>query len=269
MSRIAETFAALQRQGRKALVGFLMAGDPTPAEAERRMRTALATGVDILELGVPFSDPTADGPVIQAAARRALARGTDVAAALACARRLRRDCAAPLVLFGYANPFFVRGYARVCAEAAAAGVDALLVVDLPFEEADELRGQAERCGLDLIPLVAPTTPAERLARWLPGARGFVYYITVRGVTGMRHGLPANLAAQISRLRRHTKLPIVAGFGVRNGAQARAVATAADGVVIGSALIRAAERGRLAAFVRRVRHALDRPPAAVGAGRHSS
>jgi tryptophan synthase alpha chain len=255
MSRIAQTFKALRRDGRKALVGFLMAGDPDLAGAERHIREALKSGLDILELGVPFSDPTADGPVIQAAGQRALAAGTRLRNVLTLVTALRRDFATPIVLFGYANPFLTYGYARLSADAAKAGADAFLVVDLPFEESGELRSHLDAHALDLIALVAPTTSEERAGRILQGARGFVYYIMVKGVTGVRTAVADDLVNHLRRLRQCTALPIAAGFGVSNAAQARTVAAVADGVVVGSALVEAASLGKLGPFVRDLRAVL--------------
>jgi tryptophan synthase alpha chain len=256
MTRIERTFKRLHQEGKKALVGFLMAGDPDIETSERHCRTVLDNGVDILELGVPFSDPTADGPVIQAAGQRALAAGATLAKVLGLARRLRRDYEAPIVLFGYVNPLFSHGYARVCEEAAGAGVDALLVVDLPFEESGELREHLDRNGLDFITLVAPTTPEDRLRMILKEARGFVYYIMVKGVTGTRSALAVDVEQHLARLKAVTRLPVVAGFGVGNGAQARDAARHAGGVVVGSALIKAAQEQRLDGFVRELRQALN-------------
>jgi len=255
MNRIEACFQARRAQGRKVLVGYLTAGDPDMAASEADIRTAVAEGVDVLELGVPFSDPTADGPVIQAAAFRALQAGTTTAAVLELVRRLRRDLATPIVLFGYANPAYVYGFERYCRDAAAAGADGLLIVDLPYEEAGELRAAAARHGLALIPLIAPTTPKARAAAILAEASGFVYYILFRGVTGARRGLADDAAAQIRTLREVTPLPLAAGFGVSDGPQARAVAGLADGVVVGSALVKAAREGRLAQLVRELRAAL--------------
>ena len=255
MNRIETCFQKRRAQGRKVLVGYLTAGDPDMAASEADIRAAVAEGVDILELGVPFSDPTADGPVIQAAAFRSLQAGTTTTTVLELVRRLRRDLATPIVLFGYANPVFVYGFERYCRDAAAAGADGLLIVDLPHEEAGELRAAAARHGLALIPLIAPTTPKARAAAILAEATGFVYYILFRGVTGARHAVADDAAAQIQTLREVTALPIAAGFGVSDGAQARAVAGLADGVVVGSALVKAAREGRLSQLVRELRAAL--------------
>jgi tryptophan synthase alpha chain len=256
MNRITRTFEALKTANRKALVGFLVAGDPDLETSERHCREALGNGVDILELGIPFSDPTADGPVIQAAGQRALAAGTTVARVLELAGRLRRDFTAPIVLFGYANPFFNYGYGKLAEEAAAAGVDAFLVVDLPFEESGEFRVHLDKAGLDFITLVAPTTPEPRMAAILKAARGFVYYIMVKGVTGVRSEVASDVSAHLATLKRHTGLPVVAGFGVSTGIQAREAGRQAAGVVVGSALVRAASEGRLVPLVRELRHALD-------------
>jgi len=254
-NRIDALFSRFRQAGRKALIGYLTAGDPTPAASEKVIHAAIAGGVDILELGVPFSDPTADGPIIQAAAQRALAGGMTVAGALELVRRVRQDAETPVVLFGYANPFFVYGYEQLCRDAAAAGADGLLVVDLPFEEAGELRECSKRAGLHFIPLIAPTTPLKRAAVLLNDARGFVYYITVTGVTGTRDEVASDLPVRLQELRRITPLPIAVGFGISNGAQARAAARHADAVVIGSALVKAAVEGTLEGLLGEIREAL--------------
>ena len=255
MNRITRTFQDLKQAGRKGLVGYLTAGDPDPVRSERHIREAIAGGLDILELGVPFSDPTADGPTIQAAAFRALAAGMTVAKALEMVRSLRRDFDLPIVLFGYANPFLKYGYERICADAVAAGVDGMLVVDLPFEESRELRDHMAGRELCLIPLVSPTTSPERAAETLKDAQGFVYYIMVKGVTGARESTAAGVGEHIRALRRCTSLPIAAGFGVSSGDQARAVAREADAVVVGSALVKAAQDGRLPGLGRELRQAI--------------
>ena len=248
MNRLDHAFEEVKRHGRKALIGYLTAGDPDMATCERNVRQALRNGLDILELGVPFSDPTADGPTIQAASQRARASGATVRHILDLVARLRGEFSQPIVLFSYANPLFAYGYEKLCADAKASGVDGLLVVDMPFEESGELRPHAERSDLCLIPLVAPTTSRERAKEILNGARGFVYYIMVKGVTGAREKLADDVAEHISDLRRCTDLPIAVGFGVSSGSQAREAAALADAVVVGSALVKAAEEGRLAALV---------------------
>jgi len=255
----------LKESDRKGLIGYLTAGDPDPLESETNIRMAIESGLDILELGVPFSDPTADGPTIQEAAYRALASGMNLTKALQMVSNLRRDFDLPILLFGYANPFFRYGYDNICADAAAAGADGILVVDLPFEEADELRTLMDKHELCLIPLIAPTTPKERAALILRNAKGFVYYIMVTGVTGTRDRLVLDIAVHVSDLRECTELPVAVGFGVRNGEQARVAARSADAVVVGSALVRAARTGHLDALVRELHEAIqpsraeDSPP----------
>jgi tryptophan synthase alpha chain len=249
MSRIEKTFERLQAEGRKGLVGYLTAGDPDVETSEARMRAALDHGVDILEVGVPFSDPTADGPTIQAASFRALQGGMDVEKTLALIGRLRADYPdVPIVVFGYLNPFFHYGYETFCKDAAEAGADALLVVDLPYEESDEFRQHMTAAGLEFIPLIAPTTPTERAKDVLKEAGGFVYYIMVTGVTGTRAAEATDVKEHVDRLRTCTDLPIAVGFGVASGEQAAAVGDAADAVVVGSALINAAREDRLVELV---------------------
>lgn len=254
--RISTTFSRLKKQGRKAFVGYLTAGDPDMRRSEADIRTAIRHGVDILELGVPFSDPTADGPVIQAASQRSLAAGTTLEKVLNLVCRLRKDLDLPIILFGYANPFFSYGYKRLCAGAADAGVDGLLVVDMPFEEMNELLRFSAPRGLALIRIIAPTTPPQRARRILADADGFVYYIMVTGVTGARKTISAGIGRHMAVLRRATALPIVVGFGISNGRQARLAASSANGAVVGSALVKAARDGKLAPLVRDIRRALD-------------
>lgn len=256
MDRIAETFNALKRQGRKGLVGYLTAGDPNLKRSEENIRIALDNGVDVLELGVPFSDPTADGPEIQAAALRALKAGMTVRKALDLVRRLRRDYDTPIILFGYANPFYRYGFRQIARDAKQAGADGFLVVDLPLEEAGEFRTHLDDQELAFIPLAAPTTPPARIRKLVRNARGFLYYIMVTGVTGTREKLAVNLSRRVRTLRGCTRLPIAVGFGVSRGAQARLAGRGADAVVVGSALVKAAREGRLKALVRELRKALD-------------
>lgn len=249
LNRVTHTFEILRSRRQKALIGYLTAGDPDLKTSERNIRIALANGLDILELGVPFSDPTADGPAIQAAGQRALASGTSLKKILAMAARLRRSFQTPMILFSYANPLFRYGYDELCRDAARAGLDGLLVVDLPYEEAGELLAPMKRHGLMFIQLIAPTTSLKRARRLLAAADGFVYYILVKGVTGVRKHLVTNVKQHMDRLRTCTDLPIAAGFGISDGAQARAAARHADAVVVGSALVEAARAGRLAELVR--------------------
>ncbi len=256
MNRIDRLFGELRRAGRRALVGYLTAGDPDFDRSLANIREALVSGLDILELGVPFSDPTADGPVIQQAAQRALASGMTVKRALEMVREIRRDSEVPIVMFGYANPFFRYGFDRLCAEGAAAGADGLLVVDVPYEESAPLRDACLAAGLYLIRLIAPTTPVERRAMILGNADGFVYYIITTGVTGARDALSENIQSRLSDLRAQTALPIAAGFGISRPEHVRALRDHVDGVVVGSALVSAAAEGRLGNIVRELRTALE-------------
>lgn len=258
--RLAHTFAACRAEGRAALVGYLTAFDPDRETSLARLRAALRAGVDVLELGVPFSDPTADGPTVQGAMVRARAAGATLDGVLALAAALRAEHPhTPIVLFSYANPLLQRG-PSLGARLREAGVDAVLVVDLPAEHAAELRAPLLAEGLRWVGLVAPTTPPSRLPAAVGAATGFVYAVTLRGVTGA--ALPADreaLDAQLRAIRAHTELPIAAGFGVRTPQQAAALARHADGVVVGSALIEASLRGEaeLVATVTALRAALTR------------
>jgi len=258
MNRIESTFRQLRQDGRKGLVGYLTAGDPDLKTSEGFMRTALANGVDILEIGVPFSDPTADGPTIQAAGQRALKAGTTLGKVLHMARSLRRSFSAPFILFSYANPLLAYGYAKLARDAAAAGIDGVLVVDMPFEESDEFRAQLRRHGLAFIQLLAPTTSPARAQRLLEHAEGFVYYILVKGVTGARNRVVSGAHAHLADIRGLTTVPVAAGFGISRPEHVRQVAKHADAVVVGSALVEAAAQGRLKPFVRRLARALRAP-----------
>jgi len=257
-NRITRRFKELRGARKKALIGYLTAGDPDLATSEKNIRCALDNGLDILELGVPFSDPIADGPVIQAASQRALAAGTTLERILGLVERVRKDYDHPILLFGYANPFLAYGYERLCRDASEAGADGMLIVDLAFEEAGEMREILRRHGLSMISLLAPTTPVERARAILRKAEGFVYYIMVKGVTGARESIPPDLESHIAMIRNATELPIAAGFGISSRDQARRVAPLVDGVVVGSALIEAAGAERLGDLVKELRAALDLP-----------
>lgn len=237
MNRIDTTFDACRADGRKALVMFVSAGDPNLAVTETLIREICANGADVVELGVPFSDPMADGPTIQAASQRALAAGATLSGILDMVRRLRETIDTPFVLFSYYNVLFSYGMAKLARDAAAAGVDGMLVVDVPFEEMGEIRPDLERNQLHLISLLAPTTPPERAKRILAQAEGFVYYITVTGVTGARSELPENLAEELAQIVAVSTVPVVAGFGISSPEMAQSVAAHADGVVVGSALVK--------------------------------
>jgi len=250
-NRIQKKFSELKEKGHKGLIGYLTAGDPDVDTSMKNIRTAIENGLDILELGVPFSDPTADGPVIQEASHRAIAGGMTVGGALEMVRKLRRDYDLPIVLFGYANPFFRYGYEKLCRDGVKAGIDALLVVDLPNEETGDLISIAGAHGIDLITLIAPTTPDERASMILKEARGFVYYISVAGVTGTREHCAVDIAEHVVNLRKYTDLPIAVGFGISNGSQAREVAVKADAVVVGSAFVNSALKGDLSGLVKEI------------------
>jgi tryptophan synthase alpha chain len=235
--RIAARFAALQREGRGALVTYLQAYDPDRETSLTLLRGLPEAGADVIEIGVPFTDPMADGPSIQRAALRALRAGATLAGVLGMVREFRAgDAATPVVLMGYYNPIFAYGVARFCADAAAAGVDGLIVVDVPPEEADEIEPHAKAAGLDLIRLVAPTTDEVRLPRVLAATSGFVYYVSITGITGTRSATREALEAAIPRIRRHTSLPLAIGFGIRTPQQAAEAARLADGAVVGTALV---------------------------------
>ena len=237
MSRIADRFAALKREGRGALVTYLQAYDPDPATSLAILRGLPGAGVDVIEIGMPFTDPMADGPSIQKSALRALKAGATLSRVLALVRDLRReDATTPVVLMGYLNPILSYGVDRFCTDAAASGVDGLIVVDVPPEEADEIEPQARAAGLDMIRLIAPTTDDARLPRVLAATTGFVYYVSITGITGTRSASTADLAAAIPRIRRHTALPVCIGFGIRSPAQAAEAARIADGAVVGTALV---------------------------------
>ena len=237
MSRIAARFSQLRKEGRGALMPFLEAYDPDAATSMAILRGMPGAGADLIELGMPFTDPMADGPSVQAAGRRGLKAGATMARSLAMVRDFRReDDATPIILMGYLNPILSYGPERFCNDAAAAGVDGLIVVDLPTEEAALLTGDAARCGLDIIRLVAPTTHDARLPHVLEGSSGFVYYVSITGTTGTHSATAEELAAALPRIRAATSLPIAIGFGIRTPSQAGDAVRVADGAVVGSALV---------------------------------
>jgi tryptophan synthase alpha chain len=263
VSRIAAAFAALG--GRKALIPYVTAGDPYADVTPELMWALAEAGADVIELGVPFSDPMADGPVIQQASERALARGIGLRAVLQMVREFRtRDDRTPVVLMGYANPVEHYGIERFVAHAKAAGVDGVLVVDYPPEECETFAALLREQGLDPIFLLAPTSTDERMAQVGRIASGYVYYVSLKGVTGAGHLDTAAVAQMVPRIRRHVRLPVGVGFGIRDAATAQAVARSADAVVIGSALVQllAAQSRENAVpagarFVADIRAALDR------------
>src|SRR3984957_18613887 len=234
MSRIATRFAELKRAGRGALIPFLEAWDPDHATSIALLRGMPEAGADLIEIGMPFTDPMADGPIIQAAAKRGLEAGVTVAHVLAMVREFRTaDEATPVVLMGYLNPILSYGPERFCGDAAAAGVDGLIVVDLPTEEADLLLPFCAANGLDVIRLVAPTTDDKRLPHVLNGSSGFVYYVSITGITGTTSATTEHLVEAIPRIRRATDLPIAIGFGVRTPEQAGNASRVADAAVVAS------------------------------------
>ncbi len=241
-ARIDRRFAALQKEDRAALVTFTMAGDPDYAASVAILKALPKAGADVIELGMPFTDPMADGPAIQAAGLRALHAGQNMKRTLALVRELRAgDDATPIVLMGYYNPIYVYGGKRFLADAKSAGVDGLIVVDLPPEEDAELCIPALKAGLNFIRLATPTTDDKRLPTVLANTSGFIYYVSITGITGAAAPDPSNVAAAVARIKRHTKLPVCVGFGVRTAEHARAIAEGADGVVVGSALVEAVRK----------------------------
>ncbi len=237
MSRIAARFAALKAEGRGGLIPFLEAWDPDGATSMALLRGMPAAGADLIEIGMPFTDPMADGPIIQAAARRGLIAGVKVRFILDMVREFRKDDqATPIILMGYLNPILSYGPQKFCEDAGQAGVDGMIIVDLPTEEADLMLPHATANGIDFIRLVAPTTDDVRLPHVLNGSSGFVYYVSITGITGTRSASSADLAAAIPRIRKVTDLPIALGFGVRTPAQAAEASKVADAAVVASALI---------------------------------
>ncbi|KZX60151.1 tryptophan synthase subunit alpha [Halioglobus sp. HI00S01] len=239
MSRIAGCFAQLAEQGRKAVVPYIVVGDPGLEVTVDIMHQLVDSGADIIELGVPFSDPMSEGPVIQLAHERALANGANLRDALDTVRAFREtNQHTPVLLMGYANPVEHMGYAKFADAAQAAGLDALLTVDIPPEEVEQVNAELQRVGMNNIFLVAPTTPDDRLQRIVDQASGFVYYVSLKGVTGAGHLDIDNVADHVSRIRALTSLPVAVGFGIKDAESAASVASVSDGVVVGSALIRA-------------------------------
>jgi tryptophan synthase alpha chain len=236
-TRIEKRFAALKKENRAALVTFTMAGDPDYDTSLAIAKALPKAGADIIELGMPFTDPMADGPAIQAAGLRALASGQRMTRTLQLVREFRKeDNETPIVLMGYYNPIYIYGNERFLADASAAGVDGLIVVDLPPEEDEELCLPALKTGLNFIRLATPTTDDKRLPKVLTNTSGFVYYVSITGITGAAAPDTAKVTAAVARIKRHTKLPVAVGFGVKTAKHARAIAEGADGVVVGSALV---------------------------------
>ncbi|HWC61987.1 MAG TPA: tryptophan synthase subunit alpha [Rhizomicrobium sp.] len=237
MSRIAARFAELKSAGRKAFVPFISAGDPDPETSLAILEKLPGAGADLIELGMPFSDPMADGPAVQASSLRALKAGANMNRTLDLVRKFRKtDNKTPIVLMGYFNPIHAYGTARFTHDAAKAGADGLIVVDLPPEEDDVLRLPAQAQGLNIIRLATPTSDNARLPKILDGASGFLYYVSIMGVTGTKMFDPVQVEAAVTRIKKFTQLPVAVGFGVKTPEHAAAIARIADGVVVGSAIV---------------------------------
>lgn len=264
MNRITSTLNALKENNRKALVTYIVNGDPAPDVTLATLHAMVANGADIIELGVPFSDPMAEGPTIQRGHERALAHGVSLLSTLAIAAEFRKtNTTTPIVLMGYANPVERMGYVTFAQKAAAAGVDGLLTVDLPPEESALLDIELKKAGIENIFLVAPTTATSRVAQITASARGFIYYVSLKGVTGAGHLDVASVAEKVALIRATTPLPIMVGFGIKDAASAKAIGQCADGAVVGSALVDLMTEGapaevaaRVGAKVAEIRAGLD-------------
>jgi len=236
-TRIDARFAELKKQGRSAFITFLMGGDPDPKTSLEILKALPKAGADIIEIGMPFTDPMADGPAIQAAGLRALKAGMTLKKTLGMVREFRKaDDATPLVLMGYYNPIYIHGVDKFLADARSAGVDGLIIVDLPPEEDSELCLPAMKAGLNFIRLATPTTDDKRLPAVLANTSGFVYYVSITGITGSASADSAAVGQAVARIKRHTRLPVCVGFGIRTPVAARAIAQNADGAVVGTALV---------------------------------
>lgn len=263
--RIENTFAKLKRQNQSALVAYITAGDPDLSRSFEIARAVANAGADILELGVPFSDPLADGPIIQAAANRAIEAGATLPKLLQHLRDFRDSCDVPVVLFSYLNPIYVYGFEKFHSDAAGAGADGILILDLPPDEALRNAELSRSLGLRAIRLIAPTTPPERISQICSAAEGFIYYVSREGVTGEQQQLSSSIPERVALIREHTNLPVCVGFGISTPEQAAAVAREADGAVIGSAIVRRIAEfgddpglpGRIADFVRPLAEAVHR------------
>ena len=244
MTRIDDKFATLRAEGRKAFVAYIMAGDPDLATSLDLMKGLPAAGVDVIELGMPFTDPMADGPTIQLAGQRALEGGQTLQKTLDMVAEFRKsDKKTPIVMMGYYNPIYSRGVDRFLTDAKAAGVDGLIVVDLPPEEDAELCIPARDAGLNFIRLATPTTDNKRLPKVLQNTSGFVYYVSITGITGAAAAQSTDVAPEVARIKSQTDLPVIVGFGIRSPETARAIASVADGAVVGSAIVKMVEEKR--------------------------
>ena len=264
MSRINQVFAQLKQQGRPGLIPFITAGDPDLATSVELVHTLAAAGADVVELGFPFSDPSADGPTIQAASERALVAGTSLAGVLQLVAEVRKTSQIPIVLMGYFNPVYRYGVERFALDAAASGVDGLLLVDLPPEESAEVLPSLQQAGIDLITLLAPTTPPKRMKDLAELGSGYLYYVSMTGVTGSRRLDPEDIRQAVSAVRKLSPIPVGVGFGITTPEDAATVGSYADAVVVGSALVKViAEHGcspelqsRVHSFISDLRQALD-------------
>ncbi|QIE42668.1 tryptophan synthase subunit alpha [Rhodobacteraceae bacterium SC52] len=244
MTRIDRKFAELNAQGRKAFVAYVMAGDPDADTSMALINGLPGAGVDIIEMGLPFTDPMADGPTIQLAGQRALEAGQTLDKTLEMARRFREnDDVTPIVLMGYYNPIYSRGVDRFLEQAKAAGIDGLIVVDLPPEEDEELCIPAQAAGMNFIRLATPTTDDKRLPKVLQNTSGFVYYVSITGITGAAAAQASDVAPEVARIKAQTDLPVIVGFGIRTPDNARDIAAVADGAVVGTAIVKLVEEGR--------------------------
>jgi tryptophan synthase alpha chain len=262
MDRLEKCFSDLKNQHAKALVTFITAGDPLLSVTEEMIYLLESAGADIIELGVPFSDPMADGPTIQLSSERALASGTTLRGILATVANVRTRSQVPIILMGYLNPVHAYGYERFCRDAVDAGIDGLLLVDMPPEESEELLRYARTSGLNIIFLLTPTSDKARISTVQRLGRGFIYYVTVTGVTGARQIVSDTLAHELEKVMRKVKLPVMAGFGISTPEQAASVAALADGVVVGSAIVRLFElysgeklKKELMKFVKAIKRAI--------------
>ena len=271
MSRIDDVFAALRQRGERALIPYFTAGDPSVRMSGRLVVEAARRGADVIEIGVPFSDPLADGPVIQRATQRALAAGATLPRVIEMVREIRGDVAVPLVFLTYYNPILAFGLKAFCQTAAEAGLDGVMVADLPPEEAGPLAAEAAGAGLDLIHFAAPTSPPARMRKIARASRGFIYMVALTGVTGERTELPPDLVGNVRSLRGITTKPVCVGFGISTPEQSAAVGRIADGVIVGSAIVRLVERHagssalleEVGAFIESLKAPLRASPAAAG------
>lgn len=263
MSRISKKFKEAQKRKGKLLATFITAGDPSESMTEKLILAMEKGGADIIELGVPFSDPMADGPVIQKASERALAKGMTLKKVLQIVRNVRKKTQIPILLMGYYNPILAHGLRRYAADASKAGVDATLVVDLPPEESSDLDRELKKVGLDLIYLLAPTSDLERIRQVGSRARGFIYFVSITGITGARLKSEKEIQKKVTQIRTQTKVPIAIGFGITNADQAKKMSKIGDGIVIGSALVSLIQKNatskqlpaKVESFTRRLKEAL--------------